>query len=116
MTLGALTNPNNNEIGMDITNNSGSIIQITRFYAIWTKSPISQKIDKLFLNGAEIWNKSDPDSPSDFPTEGNWVGGAGPAIPDATLENFVIQFSNDLLQPTEVHIVFDIGCQIVGTK
>lgn len=101
---------------MDITNNSGSIIGITRFYAIWTKSPTSQKIDKLFLNGSEIWNKSDPDSPSDFPTEGNWVGGAGPAIPNAILENFVIQFSNDLLQPTEVHIVFDIGCQIVGTK
>ena len=101
---------------MDITNNSGAIIGITRFYAIWTKTPISQKIDKLILNGAEIWNKSDPDSPSDFPTEGNWVGGAGPAIPNAITENFVVQFSNDLLQPTEIHIVFDIGCQVIGTK
>jgi hypothetical protein len=99
---------------MDITNNSGSIIGITRFYATWIKTPSSQKIDKLFLNGVEVWNKSDPDSPSDFPTEGNWVGGAGPAIP--TFGNFVIEFSNDPVQPTEVHIVFDIGCQVIGTK
>lgn len=116
VTLGALTNPNNNEIGMDITNNSGSIIQITRFYAIWTKTPVSQKLDKLFLNGAEIWNKSDPNPPSDFPTDGNWVGGAGPAIPNGITENFVIQFSNDLLQPTEIHIVFDGSCQVTDTK
>lgn len=103
---------------MNITNNNGSTITITRFFAYWIKEPISQKIDRLFLNGPEIWNKSDPDSPSDFPAEGDWLGGADLTILDGTVGSFVIHFSNDLLQPTgyEVHIVFDIGCQVVGTK
>lgn len=116
--LSPLTNPNNNQLGMNITNNNGSTITITRFFAYWIKEPISQKIDRLFLNGPEIWNKSDPDSPSDFPAEGDWLGGADLTILDGTVGSFVIHFSNDLLQPTgyEVHIVFDIGCQVVGTK
>jgi hypothetical protein len=117
VSLSALTNSTPNELSMDITNNNGSAITITRFFAYWVKSPISQKIDKLFLNGAEIWNKSDPDSPSDIPTEGNWAGGANLTIPDAATENFVIQFPN-ALQATgyEVHIVFDVPCQVIGTK
>jgi hypothetical protein len=101
---------------MDITNNSGSIIGITRFYATWFKSSASQKIDRLILGGTVVWNKSDPNSPSDIPTEGNWLGGVGPAIPNATTENFVIQFSDNLQPPTVVHIVFDIGCQVIGSQ
>ena len=121
VSLSALTNPNPNELGMDITNNSGSTITINRFFAYWVKLPTSQKIARLLLNGAVVWNTSDPDSPSDIPTEGNWVNAANLTILDATVENFVIQFSNDL-QPTgyEVHIVFDVPpfppCQVIGTK
>jgi len=64
-----------------------------------------------------IWNTSDPNSPSDIPTEGNWVGGANLTIPGSATETFLIQFSNPL-QATgyEIHISFDIGCQVVGTK
>ena len=105
---------------MDITNNSGGPIVINRLVAYWVKSPQSQKLDQLFLNGVSIWNTSDPDWPSDIPAEGggNWPGAASErTIPDVTTQAFVIQFSNDL-QPSgyEVHIVFDIGCQAVGTK
>lgn len=101
---------------MDITNNNGSDITINRFFAYWVKSPISQKIDRLFLNGVEIWNKSDPDSPSDVPTEGNWLGGADLTILNGATENFLIQFPN-VVQPTsEVHLVFDIGCQVIGIQ
>lgn len=115
--LGPLTNPNPNELSMDITNLTKSTITINRFFAYWVKSPTSQKIERLLLDGAVIWNTSDPDSPSDIPAEGNWVNGADLTIPDATTRNFLIQFPNDL-QPTgyEVHIVFDIGCQVWGTK
>ena len=119
VSLSALTNPNPNELGMDITNSSGGGLTITinRFFAYWVKLPNSQKIDKLFLNSVMIWNTSDPDSPSDIPTEGNWAAGADLTIPDATTRNFLIQFPNNL-QTTgyEVHLVFDIGCQVIGTQ
>ena len=122
VSVGALTNPNPNELAMDITNTSGSSITLTRFFAYWVELPSAQKIDRLLLNGTVIWNTSDPDSPSDIPTEGNWVNGADLIIPDGTTRNFVIEFS-DNLQPTgyEVHIVFDlplspIDCQVIGTQ
>jgi hypothetical protein len=113
----ALTNPNPNELGMDITNSSGGAVTLNRFFAYWLKLPTSQKLDKLILGGNEIWDKSDPTSPSDIPTEGNWAGAANLTIPDATTLPFVVRFQNDL-QPTgyEIHIFFDIGCQVIGTK
>jgi len=117
VSLGALTNPNTNELGMDITNNSGSTITINRLFAFWVKSPTSQKLDRLLLDGNLIWNISDTDSPSDIPTEGDWRGGADLTIPDATARNFVIQFQDDLQSSGyEVHVVFDTGCQVSGTK
>ena len=87
------------------------------FFAYWVKTPTSQKLDKLFLNGIQVWNISDTTSPSDIPTEGNWMGGANLTIPDATTQNFVVRFQNDL-QPAgyEIHLIFDIGCQVIGTK
>jgi len=117
VSLGTLTNPNPNELGMGITNNSGSTITINRFFAHWVESPTSQKIERLFLDSFVIWNTSDPDSPSDIPTEGNWINGADLTLLSGTTRNLLIQFPNDL-QPTgyEVHIVFDIGCQVIGTK
>ena len=117
VSLGAFTNPNPNELAMDIINGNKSPITITRFFAYWVKSQSSQKIARLLLNGNVIWNTSDPDSPSDIPAEGNWAGGANLTIPASATENLVIQFPN-ALQPTgyEVHIVFDIGCQVIGTK
>jgi hypothetical protein len=115
--LSPLVNPNPNELSMDINNTSGSSITINRIFAYWVKLPTSQKMDRILLNGAVIWNKSDPDSPSDIPTEGNWIGGANLIVPAAPMSNLSIRFSDDL-QTTgyEVHITFDIGCQVIGTK
>jgi hypothetical protein len=74
----------------------------------------SQKLDQLFLQGVSIWNTSDPNAPSDIPSEGNWKG----TVPERTLPGvgvgtFRIQFGNGL-EPGlyEVHLVFDIGCQV----
>ena len=119
VSLSALTNPNPNELAMDITNASGSPITISRFFAYWVEAPSSQRISRLFLNGVVVWNPSDPDSPTDIPTEGNWLSGADLTIPDATTRTFLIEFG-DNLQTTgyEVHIVFDfpINCQVVGNQ
>ena len=116
VTLGALTSPNPNELRMDITNSSGGPVTIARLYANWDKTPISQKLDKLFLDGILIWNISDTTPPSDLPTEGGFVNGADLTVPHATTRNLLIQFQ-DPLQPFayEVRIVFDIGCQVIGT-
>ncbi len=112
-----MTSPNPNELSMDITNTSGTPITINRFFAYWVKSPSSQKLDKLFLNTLMVWNTSDPDSPTDIPTEGNWVKSANLTIPDGATQTFLIQFANNL-QPIgyEVHIVFDIGCQLKAVR
>jgi hypothetical protein len=119
VSLSAITSPNGNDLVMDITNNNPGTITISRFFAYWVKTPTSQKLDRLLLNGNLIWNTSDTTSPSDIPTEGNWRGGAGSdrTILSGTTENLVVQFQNNL-QPTgyEVHIIFDIGCQVVGTR
>ena len=103
---------------MDITNNDTSTITINRFFAYWVDSPNAQKISRLFLNSLMIWNTSDPDSPSDIPTEGNWANGADLTIPNGTTRTFLIVFSNLMQPPLEVHIVFDppVSCQVIGTQ
>ncbi|MEP7136832.1 MAG: hypothetical protein ABI904_18050 [Chloroflexota bacterium] len=114
VSMSALTNPNNNELSTDITNSSGVIITINRFFAFWEKSQPSFKLDFLRLAGVDIWNRSDPDSPSDFPAESNWNSNPDLTIPDGVTKTLLIHFSNDLL-PTgryEVHIYFDINCQV----
>ena len=114
VSISGLAHPNPNEWEMTITNNNGSQITINRFFAYWVKSPQSQKLDRLSLNGNLIWNTSDSFSPSDIPSEGNWINSASRSIPDATGQTFLIQFQNDMLSVGyEAHIVFDVGCQLI---
>jgi hypothetical protein len=101
---------------MNITNNSGGSIAIDRLYVIWVKSPSSQKLDQVFLNGVSIWNTSDPDTPSDIPAEGNWKNGVSLTIPVGATQSFLIQFGDALQPSSQVHIVFDIGCQVTGSR
>lgn len=102
---------------MNITNNSVGTITISRFFAYWVKTPTSQKIDRLLLDGNELWNTSDSFPPSDIPNEGNWIGSADRTILLGATRNFVVRFQNDLLATGyEVHIVFDIGCQVIAKK
>ena len=98
---------------MDITNASGGDITITRFFTYWDQTPTSQKISELQLGGVTIWNPSDPDSPTDIPLEGNWVNGANLTITNGGTSSLLILFAENL-QATgyEVHVVFDIGCQV----
>lgn len=100
---------------MAINNTSAGPVTINRFFAYWDPTPDSQKISQLLLNGVLIWNRNpaDPDSPTDIPLEGDWVNGADRTIDAGVTDTLVIIFSDDL-QPTgyEVHVVFDIGCQV----
>jgi hypothetical protein len=101
---------------MVITNGSVATITINRLFAYWVELPTSQKLDKLFHNGFLVWNTSDNDSPSDIPTESGFMSGADLTVPGGATRTFVIQFLNDLQPGTyEVHVVFDIGCQVTGS-
>jgi hypothetical protein len=117
VSLSGLTNPNPNELAANITNNGPNPITISRFFAYWVKTPQSQKLDRLILNSNIIWNTSDSNSPSDIPSEGNWIGTASRTISNGATGNFIMRFQNDL-QPTGyvIHIAFDIGCQVIATK
>lgn len=118
VSLGPLTTPNPNDLRAVITNNGGTTITINRFFAYWVKAPKSQKLARLFLgSGNVIWNTSDPDTPTDIPAEGNWVPTGDRSILATSAGALIMRFSDDL-KPTgyEVHIVFDIGCQVIGTK
>ena len=114
VSLGNLTNPNPNELAMDITNTSGGSITIDSLFANWVASPASQRLDKIFIGGSEVWNKSDPAPPSNIPEEGNWIG--IPAIPNGATLNLLIRFGDPLQPPTEVRITFNINCYVTGTK
>lgn len=101
---------------MDITNNTLGTITLDRFFAFWVKDVQSQKIDRLLLDGIELWNTSDVNSPTDIPTESAWNGSADRTIAAGTVKTFIVRFQNVPQSPTEVHLVFDIGCQVTGTQ
>lgn len=117
VSLGAITTPDVYELGVNITNNSGADINVDGFFAYWVDSPITQALEILFLNGDQIWNQNDNDSPSNFPLEGNWRSGANLTIPNGATRTLLVQF-REVLQPAgyELHIYFDIGCQVSGKK
>jgi hypothetical protein len=100
---------------MDI-NNIGNLITITRVYVAWVETPPSQRLDKIIIDGIDVWDKSDPSAPSDIPAEGNWISGVDLTIPSGTT-NFLLRFGDSLqANGYEVRIVFDIGCQVIGNK
>ena len=117
VSISNLTTPSPNVFAIDITNNSGNVITINRFFAYWVKTPQSQKLDRLLLDTDLIWNTSDSAPPSDIPTDGNWRSGISRSIPNSATRTLNIQFQ-DGLQATgyEAHIFFDIGCQVIGIK
>jgi len=115
VSLAPLVNSPLNALTTTITNSHGAPITINRFFALWVKNTSSQKLANLTLNGNVVWNPSDTFPPSDVPTESNWVNGSNLTIPDATTQDLLIQFQDNLdTTGNEIHIVFDIGCQVVA--
>jgi len=84
-------------------------------YVNWIETPSSQRLDKILINSTLVWNVSDPNAPSDIPTEGNWLTDS-PSI-SGGITNFSILFGDDLqTSGYEVRIVFNIGCQVVASN
>jgi hypothetical protein len=112
--MGSLT-ANNNELSTDITNGASGSILITRFFAQWVESiPPAQSLDQLSLQGVSIWDRSDPNSPSDIPSEGAWKIPLSNRVIPVGVRTFTIQFKN-ALEPGDyqVYLVFGgINCQV----
>ena len=110
-----VTNPNPNELAMDIVNSNVAPITIASFHADWVKVAASQKLSKLILDGTEIWNIADTTPPSDVPTEGNWNNNSR-TISGGIVGNLIVQFQ-DPLEPGnyQLQITFDNGCQVNGS-
>jgi hypothetical protein len=113
--MGPLTpTTNGNELQTDITNGDSGPIIISGFFAEWVDSSSSQSLDQLFLGSTSIWDRSDPQTPSDIPSEGAWK----PPLSNRTLpvgtRTFTIQF-RVALEPGayQVYLVFGgINCQV----
>jgi len=110
---------------MNITNSNGTDITIDSLFAYWVKAPQSQKLDRLELNGTIIWNTSDNTSPSDIPSESggtsSWLPTATRIIPNGATQAFLMVFQNNLQFPGpspdyEVHLYFNIGCQVTASQ
>jgi len=110
-----VTNPNPNELSMDITNSNVAPITVASFHADWVKVAASQKLSKLILDGTEIWNIADTTPPSDVPAEGNWNNN-NRTISSGIVGNFIVQFQ-DPLEPGnyQFQITFDNSCQVAGS-
>src|SRR5215207_3289417 len=110
-----VTNPNPNELSMDITNSNVAPITVASFHADWVTVAASQKLSKLILDGTEIWNIADTTPPSDVPAEGNWNNN-NRTISSGIVGNFIVQFQ-DPLEPGnyQFQITFDNSCQVAGS-
>jgi hypothetical protein len=119
VSLSALSIPGGDQtLHMSITNTTGGVITINSIYLIWNKDAPSQKVRKFILNGNDIFSGADPDSPSMLTSELPWSGTlTDRQIADSTTAPLLVDFQNDLASTGfEIHIVFDIGCQVSGTK
>jgi len=102
------------EIDITITNNGGTLVTITSISVNWPDTPISQNVKEVKFNGVTIVNSSDPQPPSDYPSESNWTGAEGDrelAASDSKLFELLFQ---DNLQSSgySITITFDNGCTL----
>jgi hypothetical protein len=92
-----------------------SPVSIDSIHLVWVKpsSSPSLRLTAILLNGGTIFNATDPNSPSDIPSERDWASGATLEILDGATVPLVMQFSDVLGSGDQsIAIVFDIGCQV----
>ena len=117
ITVGSLTIPSGtlNELHIDITNNGASTVTLNGLEVQWTKSPSSQKMWYVFLNGSQIWSGSINFPPSEIGSA-DWTGAASlRQIPAAATYTLVVQFKDNLVATgNSVTITLDAAptCQV----
>jgi len=106
------------EIDIIITNNGSTLVTITGININWPDTPVSQMVKEVKFRGATIVNASDPQPPSDYPSEKDWKGTES----DRALEAFDSQlleflFENNLQSSGySITITFDNGCTLTESN
>ncbi len=103
---------------MTITNNGATLVTITRIYIIWPDTPVAQMVSEVKFNGVTIVNASDPQPPSDYPSEKNWKGIQSDrelAASDSKLLELL--FGDDLQSGGySITVTFDNGCTLTESN
>ena len=102
---------------MTITNSTGSTITMDSLRVDWVEF-LGQEVKQVKLDGNDISNADDVNTPSLFPIENAWSGSASNRdIGPGTVVVLRIKFQEDIvvagntLEPT-----FDIGCSISSSN
>jgi hypothetical protein len=105
-----------NELHVDINNNSGATVTLTDLEVQWTKSPSSQKMWYVYLNGVQIWVGNIVQPPSQI-SSSDWSGAT--TIPNATTYTLAMQFFTNLVTTgNKVTIIFNTApaCQLEASN
>jgi hypothetical protein len=99
---------------MTITNNGGTLVTITGINVNWPATPESQMVNEVKFGDVTIADSSDPQSPSDYPSERNWTGTQSDrelAASDSKLLALLFGYN---LQSNgySITVTFDNGCTL----
>lgn len=99
---------------MTIKNNESTLVTITGISVNWLPTPESQMINEVKFNGVTIVNSSDPQPPSDYPSEKNWMGTQSDRELSASDSKLLELLFQDNLQSSgySITVTFDNGCML----
>jgi hypothetical protein len=102
------------EMDMTITNNGSTLVTITGINVNWPDTPESQTVNEVKFNSVTIVNSSDPQPPSDYPSEKNWTGTQSDRELAVSESKLLVLLFQDNLQASgySITITFDNGCTL----
>jgi hypothetical protein len=116
VSAGSLTFPNTNELQMTITNSTGSTIRMDSLRVDWVEFT-NQAVRQVSLDGVQIFNGTDPNTPSLFPSERAWDGSASDRDIGPGTVVLLIQFEETIVVTgNTVEPTFDIGCSVSSSN
>jgi hypothetical protein len=101
---------------MTITNSTGSTIRMDSLRVDWVEFT-NQGVRQVILDGVQIFNGSDPNTPSLFPSERAWDGSASDRDIGPGTVVLLIQFEETMVVTgNTVEPTFDIGCSVSSSN
>jgi hypothetical protein len=108
-----------NELHIDLTNNGASTVTFNGLEVQWTKSPASQKMQYVILNGNQVWAGNINFPPSEL-ASADWTGAVSlRQIPVGATYTLVMQFKDALVATgNKVTVTVDAAptCQLQGSN
>jgi len=111
VSTGALTF-NNDKMLWTLINMASNDVQIVAIKIDWVDSPLNQKLDKIKLDGAEIW-PGDAETPPTSISSGWHSDGNRRILEGDNIEILEFDFGQNLVTSgISITVVFDLGCSI----